>query len=77
MGKREVVKNVFGYFHQDPGSANLAKFSLVGGATERKLHRLMVASLAPFLDPTIDCIILAEGDSKLVDNFRNFVYCGK
>ena len=101
MGKKEVVKNVFGYFHQDPGSANLAKFLLVGGAewkprrsgamgepgklllattdysflaaTERKLHRLMVTSLAPSLDPTIDCIILAEGDFKLVDNFRNFV----
>jgi hypothetical protein len=46
-------------------------------ATERKLHRLMVASLAPFFDPTIDCILLAKGDSQLVDNLHNFVYSGR
>ena len=32
MSARSAVKRIFGYFHQDPGSANLARTSIVGGA---------------------------------------------
>ena len=46
-------------------------------ATERRVHGLLVASLVPQLAPDIDAIVLAEGDTRLITNFRNFLYCGR
>ena len=105
MSTRMAIKRIFGYFHQDPGSSNLAKTSIVGGAewqprprsgavepgklvlattgqqvlvaTERRVHGLLVASLVPQLAPDIDAIVLAEGGTRLITNFRNFLYCGR
>ena len=86
QAEAHVFNTIFGYLRNNYGASYLAKFSVVTGPAwegrdnggegeygeERMVHRELLQSMAPFLPPEVDQIILPEDSKDILHNLTPF-----
>ena len=89
-GGNTLIKNLFGYCHNDRGSTFLTDFNLIAGKNLRisdstenlgcqRLHKTLLVTLSPLLRNVTeyDMILLPHYEEITVHNLANFIYTGR
>ena len=80
-----VMNRVFGYLTKDYGAKNLANLPIVVGRSVidqncvnvARVHRELVATLAPGFPPEVNMVILPDATPQTVTHLTTFLYCGR